>query len=377
MSVQHRLRATVLSLVAAMLFASGSAGAELKEADFLSRTRQLTLEGRRAGEGYWSPDGAKLVFQSERVEGNPFYQIFELDLTSGKSRQISPGAGKTTCSFYHPNQSRILYASTHLDPKAADEQREELELRASGKERRYAWDYDEHFDLFVHDLQSGKDERLTEALGYDAEGSYSPDGKWIAFTSTRHAFAAELSLADAERLQRDPSYFGEIWIMPAEGGEAKRLTQTPGYDGGPFFSPDGTRILWRRFDEAGVIADVYTMQLDGSDVRRLTDFGCMSWAPYYHPSGEYVFFAANKEGFANFEIYIVDAAGAKQPVRVTWTDRFDGLPVPSPDGTRIAFTSSRKGGEGAQIFLSQWNHQNALRALADAPARVAENTELR
>src|SRR5688572_31724972 len=66
------------------------------EADFLSRVRRLTVEGRRAGEGYWSPDSQRLVFQSEREPGNPFYQIYALDLASGDTKRISPGYGKTT-----------------------------------------------------------------------------------------------------------------------------------------------------------------------------------------------------------------------------------------------------------------------------------------
>src|SRR2546430_8345372 len=83
------------------------------------------------------------------------------------------------------------------------------------------------------------------------------------------------------------------------------------------------------------------MKLDGSDVRRLTDFGCMSWAPFYHPSGQYLIFTANKLGFANFELFIVDAAGDREPVRVTFTDGFDGLPVFSPEGRRLCWTSNR------------------------------------
>ena len=70
----------------------------------------------------------------------------------------------------------------------------------------------------------------------------------------------------------------------------------------------------------------------------------MSWAPYVHPSGEYFIFASNKLGFENFEVFMVDTAGTKEPVRVTYSDGFDGLPVPSPDGTQLAWTSSRSGG---------------------------------
>src|SRR4030095_3095910 len=104
--------------------------------------------------------------------------------------------------------------------------------------------------------------------------------------------------------------------------------------------------------------------------------------PYIPASGQYFFFASNKLGFENFEVFIVDAAGAKEPVRVTYSDGFDGLPVPSPDGKTLAWTSerprgtgggacasSRSGGSAGQLFLAQWNHEKALEALNNAPAK--------
>jgi Tol biopolymer transport system component len=157
--------------------------------------------------------------------------------------------------------------------------------------------------------------------------------------------------------------------MKADGSGQRRLTETPGYDGGPFFTPDGKKILWRRFDEQGLIADVWTMNLDGTDKKQITNFKAMSWAPYMHASGEYILFASNKLGFENFEVFMVDAAGTKEPVRVTYSDGFDGLPVPSPDGKQIAFTSARSGGGAGQIFLAQWNHEAALKAIKAAPLR--------
>jgi Tol biopolymer transport system component len=96
----------------------------------------------------------------------------------------------------------------------------------------------------------------------------------------------------------------------------------------------------------------------------------MSWAPYIHPSGEYILFASNKLGFENFEVFMVDVAGTKEPVRITHSDGFDGLPVPSPDGTQLAWTTSRGGGREGQIFLAQWNHQAALAALRAAALRT-------
>jgi Tol biopolymer transport system component len=345
--------------------------ASLQERDFLTRVRRLTIEGRRAGEGYWSPDGTRIVFQSEREPGNPFYQIYILDLASGDTRRISTGLGKTTCAFFRPNSDEIEFASTHADPRSKQLQDDELAFRASGKERRYAWDYDPEMDIYAYSEKSGAMKRLTTARGYDAEGSYSPDGQWIVFSSMRDAYNRTLDDKEQKKLTEDPSYFAEIYTMRADGSDQKRLTSVAGYDGGPFFTQDGKRIVWRRFDESGLIADVWTMNPDGSDQKQITDFGSMSWAPYMHPSGAYMLFASNKLGFENFELFMVDAQGAKEPVRVTYTDGFDGLPVPSPDGKQLAWTSSRSGGAGSagQLFLAQWNHEKALEALKNAPPR--------
>ena len=338
------------------------------EGRFLSDTRQLTFEGRRAGEGYFAPDGKALVFQSEREPGNPFFQIYHLDLTTGDTHRISPGVGKTTCAFFRPGTDRVLFSSTHLDPEAETLQREELEFRASGEERRYDWDYDVHMDVFSADRDGSNLKRLTDVHGYDAEASYSPDGERIVFTSLRNAYPpGDLTAEDRKHLETDPAYFGEIYIMDADGGNQTRLTETPGYDGGPFFSADGERIIWRRFDEDGMNADIYTMRPDGSDVRRLTDFDSMSWAPYFHPSDEYAIFASNKHGFSNFELFLVDAAGIREPVRVTHTDGFDGLPVFSPDGSRLSWTSNRTGSRGSQLFLAAWDHAAAQAALDASP----------
>src|SRR5262245_47531363 len=123
--------------------------AEPPEAHLLTRVRQLTFEGRRSGEGYFSADGKRLVFQSEREPGNPFYQIYELDLQSGDTRRVSPGTGKTTCAFPRPGSQEVLFASTHHDPASPELQRKELEARQAGRERRYAWDYDPEMELYV------------------------------------------------------------------------------------------------------------------------------------------------------------------------------------------------------------------------------------
>ena len=343
-----------------------------EEAAYFKNIRQLTYDGKRAGEGYFSPDGNYFIFQSEREPENPFYQIYVLSFLDGETNRVSPGTGKTTCAFFQPGTDDVLFASTHLDPDAVKKQKEELDFRASGKERRYSWDYDEHFDIFSANRAGTDFVQLTAATGYDAEGAYSPDGSKIVFCSMRDAYPPEnLSDADQKKLEYDISYFGEIYIMNADGTDQKRLTDWPGYDGGPFFTADGERIIWRHFGADGATAEIYTMKLDGSDRRRLTDFGSMCWAPYMHPTGEYAIFTTNKQGFANFELYIVDSAGEKEPVRVTFTDGFDGLPVYSPDGKRLAWTGNRTANESSQLFIGDWNHTAALEALEASPPRTS------
>lgn len=352
---------------------SGFAAAE---ADFLRNSRQLIFEGVRSGEGYFRPDGKALAFQSERDPANPFYQIYVLDLESGDTRRLSPGSGKTTCAFFQPGTGRLLFSSTHADPKALEKQKAELEFRASGKTRRYSWDYDPEYEIYSANADGSQMRRLSNSPGYDAEAAFSPDGSLIVFSSTRGAYPLDkLSPEDRARFDKDPAYYADLYVMNADGSGVRRITDTPGYDGGPFFSPDGQRILWRRFDAAGMNADIYSARIDGSDVRRITNFGCMSWAPYFHSSQKYIIFTANKLGFDNFELFLVDAAGTREPVRVTHTPGFDGLPVFSPDGAKLCWTTNR-GGEGkSQLHLADWDHAAALSALEQSPLRATGTTE--
>ncbi len=332
------------------------------ERTLLTQTRQLTFAGKRSGEGYFSADGHKLIFQSERDDDNPFYQIYLTDLESGDTERVSPGDGKTTCAWIHPAGDRVLFASTLEDPEARKKQAEELAFRASGKQRRYSWDYDEHYDIFTKDLKTGTLRNLTHVRGYDAEGSYSPDGKLIAFASNRAAYKKPLSAEDAQIMARDPSYFMDLYVMNADGSNVHQITRAPGYDGGPFFSADGSRLCWRRFGKDGATAEIFTANVDGSDEKQLTRMGVLSWAPYFHPSGRYLIFATNKHGFANFELYLVDAEGRHEPMRVTDSDGFDGLAAFSPDGTRLTWTSNRNNKQ-SQIFLADWDHNAALHRL--------------
>src|SRR5438132_2306388 len=152
---------------------------EKQEAVCLSNIRQVTKDFVRAGEGYFSPDGAQIIFQAEEKEsGNPFYQIFVMDLQTGRYRRVSPGVGKTTCSFFRPDGKKIIFASSHLDPEAKKKQEDETKKREddakAGKRRpRYQWDFEPWMDIFEANPDGTGLKRLTDRKGYVAEGSYS------------------------------------------------------------------------------------------------------------------------------------------------------------------------------------------------------------
>src|SRR5262245_50026855 len=181
------------------------------EAAHLRNIRPVTSDFVRAGEGYFSPDGKKIVFQAEEKDtGNPFYQIFIMDLETGKTHRVSPGVGKTTCAWFTPDGKKVLFASSHLDPDAKKKQAEEYKDREAnaGKRRPYKWDFDPYMDIFEANLDGTDLKRLTDAEGYDAEGSLSPDGKQIVFCS-----------------QRDGNL--ELYIMDRDGKNVHKLTNAP------------------------------------------------------------------------------------------------------------------------------------------------------
>lgn len=345
----------------------------------MTNSRQLTFSGKKSGEGYFSADGKKMIYQSDRDVKNPFYQMYIMDLASGKSNLISTGSGKTTCGWVHPNLKTVMWSSTHLDPKFHDKAHEEFESMKNPVKGKYSWSFDEQFDIFSSDLNGKNLKRLTKELGYDAEGSYSPDGKHIAFASNRQAyepkFVSEMTEEQKKIMKQDTSYFMDIYIMDADGKNVKQLTNTPGYDGGPFFSADGKKITWRRFNPEGTKAEIYTMNIDGTDQKAITKLNVMSWAPFFHPSGQYVIFTTSVNGMANFELYIVDSDGKKDPIRVTNLDGFDGLPTFSPDGNTLSWTRRNEKGE-SQIYLADWNHEAAMNALGLVSQNVQSLSQL-
>src|SRR5690606_18993226 len=117
--------------------------------------------------------------------GYPFYQIYLQPLDERTPVRLSPGRGRTTCAYFHPHEPKLLYSSAHTHPQLDQEEKQARDEAAAGGRPRYSWNFDPHMDIYTENLDGSGLQRLTDAEGYDAEASYSHDGKHIVFTSTR------------------------------------------------------------------------------------------------------------------------------------------------------------------------------------------------
>jgi len=327
------------------LCAADEPGATPHEAEFLSNVRQVTFGLPRAGEGYFSPDGEMIVYQAYPI-GYPFYQIYVQPLADRTPRMLSTGRGRTTCAYFTPKSDQILFASSHTDPEIDLTEKKAREEAAQGGRRRYQWDFDPQMELYLINFDGTKLTRLTDSPGYDAEGSFSPDGSQIVFTSTRDGDA-------------------DLYVMAADGTEVRQLTNQPGYDGGPFFSPDGKWIIFRSDRDKKDMLQLFAISVDGKTEVQLTDNeDQVNWCPFIHPSGKYLIWAGADYGKgpagANFDLWTMDTeitdtsfTGGKI-TRITDHKGADVLPVFSPDGKQLMWTSNRTADGSSQLWIGDW-----------------------
>jgi len=330
------------------------------EAGFLTNHLQLTMADRfvKAGESYFSHDGKRIIFQgipvpAEGDEALEHYLMYVCDVVRDEDGRItgvehmtnlSNWGSSNTCGWFHPSDSsRVLFGTTLVAPGGND---------VAGYQRdtsKYSWQFPREMDIVEMTLtkadgmccaEMGLSDptRIWERDGYDAEGSWSPDGRFILYT----------------RLEPGDSN-GDLWMYDSKDESHTELVAEPGYDGGPFFSPDGKSICYRSDRNGDKMLQVFVATLafdsDGkvTGIKReipITSNEHVNWCPFYTPDGKYLFYASSQVSHGNYEVFCVDASGdypldETPRMRITNARGFDGLPVFSPDGKSMMWTAQR------------------------------------
>jgi len=357
---------------------------------FLDSVVQLTRRDQfsRAGEAYFSPDSRWIIFQAvpaaEETGGQPKYAMYVAkvvyDPASGavtgleEPIRISEPGSANTCGWFHPSlPGVVLFGSTIVDPSS------EVEAGYSRENSRYTWDFPREMEVVTRTVpriveDTVQNETLKAELlgrpdvttsipmwerdGYDAEGSWSPCGRFVLHSSV------DPNTQDAD-----------IYVYDIASDERHALVVAPGYDGGPFFSPDGKWICYRSDREGNDLLQLFVSELRFDDrgvpvgIEReiqLTNNQHVNWAPYWHPSGNYLVYASSEVSHRNYEVFgiVVEPnrshdAGPRPTYRLTHAPGFDGLPVFNPDGRLMMWTGQRNvddpqtGSRSSQIYMAE------------------------
>jgi Tol biopolymer transport system component len=309
----------------------------------LQNIKQLTHGGDNA-ESYFSRDGKRLIFQSTR-DGRTCDQQYVMNVDGTNVKRVSTGFGKTTCGYFYDGDRKIFFGSTHAADTACPPKPD--------PSKGYVWGLDP-YDIYTANPDGSGLKRLTNFGVYTAEGTLSPDGKTIVFTS----------LKDGDL---------DIYTMNVDGSNMKRLTFQKGYDGGPFFSHDGKKIVYRAWHPTDTALasyesllkqrlvrpnrmELWVMNADGSNQHQITNLGGANFGPYFTPDDRRIIFSSNYKNprSRNFELYLVNADGTGLE-QVTDDPEFDGFPMFSPDGKKLVWASGRIVPEGGlNLFIADW-----------------------
>ena len=284
-----------------------------------------------AAEAYYAPDSYHVIAQTQdpdatppedRAAGGALTWIFTDD---GKEKWRINDHGQDACSYFFPDQKRIVFTST----------RDNMDMPVGNwsDEREYP----QGAELYIADIDGSNIKRLTNNKWYEAEVSVSPDGEWIVFGR-----------------QIDGKM--DLWRMRSDGTDEQQITFTDDWqEGAPFYLPDSKTILtraWRRSTYGTVRPTpmtIWTIEHDGSNRIQRTFDGDMNWAPYPAPDGRHYVFVRIVDG-NNWEIFLGDLAGKEPHKRLTYNKSFDGFPSLSPDGTKMLFTRSDGNGFMSDLY---------------------------
>ncbi len=254
---RRRIEKTVVACAAVLLAlgaiaSNGSALAQTAQDSLPRRLTQLPGQDRNAS---FSPDGRRIVFESDR-DGD--FDIYALTLADGKIEQLTDHSAADRNPSWSPDGRRIAFES----------------------DRNGSW------DLYSIQLEDGSQaRRLTDHPANERAPAWSPQGASIAFHSDRRGNL-------------------DVCILDLETNETVRLTDDPALDAFPGWSPDGLRLTFFSKRGGAPQDDVFIMNRDGSSAARMTRHSGNDFASVFSRSGGALVFASNRSGHS--QIFALD-----------------------------------------------------------------------
>lgn len=317
----------------------------------LKNIRNITNGGTNA-EAYWSFDGKQFSFQAIRGELGQTHdcdQIYTMNSDGSNVKLISGGLGRTTCSYFLPDGEHVLYSSTKSGgsycPPTPDQK------------YGYLWPLNKDMNIYITHIKSGHTKLLFESGEYNAESVISPNGERIIFTSAK----------DGDL---------ELYTMRLNGSDIRRMTYTPGYDGGAWFSWDSKKIVWRANRPQGNDYTDYlnllkfglvsptNMQIYWQDVELLhlvvqvTNNNGTNFSPVFTPDSKAIVFSSDMHApnTGNFQLYYVRLDGTGL-IKLTTEGTFNAFAMFNPQGNTLAWESNRgvKIPGDIDVFLADWS----------------------
>jgi Tol biopolymer transport system component len=213
----------------------------------------------------WSPDGSQIAFVSSADEhGRPPYQIAVMDADGRNIQSLTTGEGRRYSPTWSPDGEQIAFIQAR-------------DYKGGGP-----------LAIFVMDRDGSQPRQIAPYAFYN-DLSWSPDSKWIAFST-----------------------FNAIYLVSSDGADLRQLTDQFS-DSFPVWSPDGAYIAFQSTrDDPNDHFDIYVMRADGTEIRRLTDNPAHDRQPSWSPDGEHIIFESNRDSDFYYHVYIMNADGSEQ-----------------------------------------------------------------